>query len=339
VKLVIVIPALNEAEVLPIVLKGIPAVVPGIDECETIVVDDGSTDGTARVAFENGVSRVVRFSRRRGLAEAFGAGIDAALRAGADVIVTLDADNQHEPSDIPLLVQPILTGDTDIVVGERQGAGVAEFSRMKRVLLRIGGTAVRIASNTDVPDTTSGYRAYTREAALRINVLGRYTYTHESLIQAGRSGLAVGSVLVGSNPASRKSRLFRSHFDYVFRSGAQVARAYATYSPLKTFLFLAAIALLGALGIFARYFYYYFATGSRGHVQSLILGAVLAVAAFQVAAIGILSDLLSANRRLLERILLRVRRLELELGEAGHELELGRTAGHELGRADVSSER
>jgi glycosyltransferase involved in cell wall biosynthesis len=314
-KLVVVIPALDEAETLPRVLADLPAAVPGFDTIETIVVDDGSSDGTTAVAFEHGAHQVVRFPSRRGLAEAFGAGVDAALRAGADVIVTIDADNQYVAADIPQLVLPILAGRTDIVVGERHGAGVEEFSRTKRILQRVGSAAVRAASRTDVPDTTSGCRAYTREAALRINVLGRFTYTLESLIQAGRSGLAVGSAPVATNPAVRRSRLFSSTFEYVMRSATQVARAYATYAPLRTFLFLAALAFTAALVIFARFLYYFVENGSAGHIQSLILGGLLATAAFQVAAIGILGDLLSANRRLIERVLLRVRRLELADGE------------------------
>lgn len=321
-KLVVVIPALDEAETLPRVLADLPSEVTGFDSIETIVVDDGSSDGTAAVAFEHGATRVVRFSHHRGLAEAFGAGIDAALRAGADVIVTLDADNQYVAADIPRLVLPILGGQTDIVVGERYGAGVEEFSQAKRVLQRVGSAAVRAASRTDVPDTTSGFRAYTREAALRINVLGRFTYTLESLIQAGRSGLAVGSAPVETNPAVRRSRLFSSTFEYLVRSATQVARAYAMYAPLRTFLFFAALAFTAALVIFGRFLYYFAENGSAGHVQSLILGGVLAMAAFQVAAIGILGDLLSANRRLIERVLLRVRRVELALDEDRPEAEL-----------------
>jgi glycosyltransferase involved in cell wall biosynthesis len=321
-KLVVVIPALDEAETLPRVLADLPVAIPGFDEIETIVVDDGSSDGTTAVAFEHGATRVVRFPHRRGLAEAFGAGIDAALRAGADVIVTVDGDNQYVAADIPQLVLPILGGRTDIVVGERHGAGVEEFSRKKRILQRVGSAAVRAASRTDVPDTTSGFRAYTREAALRINVLGQFTYTLESLIQAGRSGLAVGSAPVRTNPATRRSRLFSSTTEYLVRSGTQVARAYATYAPLRTFFFLAALALTAAIVIFARFLFYFVENGSAGHIQSLILGGVLAMAAFQVAAIGILGDLLSANRRLIERVLLRVRRMELALDDKPNELEV-----------------
>jgi glycosyltransferase involved in cell wall biosynthesis len=321
-KLVVVIPALDEAETLPRVLADLPAEVPGFDELETIVVDDGSSDGTASIAFEHGANRVVRFPRRRGLAEAFGAGVDAALRSGADVIVTVDADNQYVAADIPRLVLPVLEGRADIVVGERYGAGVEEFSRMKRILQRVGSAVVRTASRTDVPDTTSGFRAYTREAALRINVLGRFTYTLESLIQAGRSGLAVDSAPVRTNPAVRKSRLFSSTPEYLARSGTQVARAYATYAPLRTFLFLAALAGAAALVIFVRFLVYFAENGSAGHIQSLILGGVLAMAAFQVAAIGIIGDLLSANRRLIERVLLRMRRVELALDDGRTELEV-----------------
>src|SRR5262249_23166770 len=207
-------------------------------------------------------------------------------------------------------------------VGERHGAGVEEFSRKKRILQRVGSAAVRAASRTDVPDTTSGFRAYTREAALRINVLGQFTYTLESLIQAGRSGLAVGSAPVRTNPAVRRSRLFSSTSEYLVRSGTQVAPAYAPYAPLRTFFFLAALALTAAVVIFARFLFYFVENGSAGHIQSLILGGVLAMAAFQVAAIGILGDLLSANRRLIERVLVRVRRMELTLDEKGNELEV-----------------
>jgi len=320
-KLAIVIPALNEARTLPQVLDDLPRAVDGFDELEVIVVDDGSTDGTSAVAFEHGAGKVVRFPRNRGLSEAFAAGLDAALRTGADVIVTCDADNQYVAAGIPALVAPIVAGEADIVVGERHGAGVDEFSAVKRVLQRAGSAAVRAASRTDIPDATSGFRAYSREAALRLNVLGRFTYTIESLIQAGRSGLGVASVPVETNPRTRQSRLFSSIPQYLWRSGTQMARAYVTYEPLRTFVFLAALLMLGALVLFGRFLVAYVDNGGHGHVQSLILGAVLAIGSFQVLAIGILSDLLAANRRLIERVLLRVRRIELAVEEA-HELEL-----------------
>jgi glycosyltransferase involved in cell wall biosynthesis len=314
---------LNEATTLPHALADLPQQVSGFDELETILVDDGSTDGTSDVAFAHGVHRIVRFPRRRGLAEVFGAGVDAALRAGADVVVWFDADNQYRGSDIPSLVEPIVVGGADIVVGERHGEGVAEFSRTKRALQRLGSAVVRSASNTDVPDATSGFRAYTREAALRLNVLGRFSYTLESLIQAGRSGLAVTSVPVSTNPKRRSSRLFGSTPEYLARSGAQVLRAYATYEPLRTFLYIAAVALAGALVVFGRFIYYYSTGSGSGHIQSLILGAILTIGAFQVIVIGILGDLIAANRRLTERVLLRLRRLELaQEDEGSHELEL-----------------
>lgn len=310
-KLVVVIPALNEEATLPTTLDELPQHVDGFDELEVLVVDDGSEDRTSEIAREHGVRHVVRFTRRRGLAEAFSAGIDAALRLGADAIVTSDADNQYAGSGIAALVAPILAGQADIVVGQRVGAGVAEFSSSKRALQRVGSAAVRAASRTPVPDATSGFRAYSREAALRINVLGRFSYTLESLIQAGRSGLAVTSVAVHTNPKTRNSRLFSSTREYIVRSGTQMARAYAMYEPLRTFLYLAAVMLLGALVIFGRFIWFY-ATGSgNGHIQSLILGAILTLAAFQLAMLGVIGDLLSANRRLLERVLVRMRRLEL----------------------------
>jgi len=323
VKLVVVIPALNEASTLPQTIDDLPEHVDGFDELETIVVDDGSDDGTSEIAFAHGVQRVVRFPQNRGLSEAFAAGIDAALRAGADVVVWFDADNQYAASGIPPLVGPIVGGRADIVIGERRGAGVAEFSSSKRALQRLGSAVVRRASRTDVPDATSGFRAYSREAALRLNVLGRFTYTLESLIQAGRSGLAVASVPVETNPRVRKSRLFSSTGEYLVRSTTQLLRAYATYEPLRTFLYIAAVAFAGAVVIFGRFLWYFAAGNGRGHIQSLILGAVLAIVAFQAVVLGILGDLLAANRRLLERVLVRVRKLELSLDEE-HELELSK---------------
>lgn len=306
-KLVIVIPALNEEMTLPQTLEDLPRSVEGFDEVAWVVVDDGSTDATSEVAARYGVDEIVRFPQNRGLAAAFTAGIDAALRLGADVIVNSDADNQYQASAIADLVRPIVLGEADIVVGQRVGAGFEEFSPLKKRLQRLGSAAVRRASNTSVPDATSGFRAYSREAALRMNIFGRFSYTLESLIQAGRSGLSVTSVEVATNPSTRTSRLFSNTPEYISRSVMQMARAYATYQPLRTFLYLAAVAGVAASVVFGR-FIYLFATGSgRGHIQSLILGAILAMASFQLAVLGILAELLSANRRLLENILIRVR--------------------------------
>ncbi|HUP32845.1 MAG TPA: glycosyltransferase family 2 protein [Gaiellaceae bacterium] len=308
----IVIPALDEEATLPGTLDALPADVDGFDEVEWLVVDDGSDDRTSEVARAYGAAEVVRFARRRGLAEAFSAGIEAALARGADVVVNTDADNQYAAAGIPDLVEPILRGEADVVVGERIGAGVAEFSRTKRLLQSLGSAAVRRASGTDVRDAASGFRAYSREAALRLNVLGRFSYTLESLIQAGRSGLAVRSVPVETNPRARRSRLSPSTARYVARSAAQLARAYAMYKPFRTFLYLGAVAFVLALTVFGRFFYYFATGGGSGHVQSLILGAVLMIAAFQLVVLGILGDLLAANRRLLERTLVTLRRTALD---------------------------
>jgi glycosyltransferase involved in cell wall biosynthesis len=321
-KLIIQIPCLNEAQTLPATLADLPKSIPGVDVIEVLIIDDGSRDGTSDVARACGVDHIVRLRRNKGLAAAFAAGIDAGLKADADFIVNTDADNQYAGSDIAKLLAPLLRGEADICIGDRNIAELRHMSWRKRRLQALGSWVVRQVSGTTVPDTTSGFRAYTREAALRINVLGRFTYTLESLIQAGRSGLAVDSAPVRTNPAVRKSRLFRSTPEYLARSGTQVARAYAMYAPLRTFLFLAALAFAAALVIFARFLFYFAENGSAGHIQSLILGGVLAMAAFQVAAIGILGDLLSANRRLIERVLLRVRRIELALDDERGELEV-----------------
>jgi len=310
VKLVITIPALNEEQTLPKTLADLPKTVHGFDQVEWLLVDDGSEDRTSQVAREAGVQHIVRHPQRRGLAEAFSTALDAALRIGADVIVNTDADNQYSASSIEELVRPIVAGRADIVVGQRVGRGVAAFSRSKKTLQRLGSAVVRTASATQIPDTTSGFRAYSREAALRLNVLGQYTYTLESLIQAGRSGLSVISLPVETNPATRRSRLFSSTPEYVVRSAAQIIRAYAMYEPLRTFLYLAAVAFIGGSTIFVRFFVYFVSGNGTGHVQSLILGAVLMMVAFQLTVLGILADLLAANRKLLERVLFRIRSAE-----------------------------
>ena len=315
VKLVIQIPCLNEAETLPATLADLPREVEGFDTVEWLVVDDGSTDGTASVARACGVDHVVRFTQNKGLAVAFQAGLDAALKLGADVIVNTDADNQYVADDLGLLVGPILAGRADMVIGDRQVRRQDEFSRSKKLLQTWGSWVVRQASDTDIPDTTSGFRAYNREAALRLNVVSRFSYTLETIIQAGKSDIAVTHVPIRTNARTRESRLFRSTFQYLRRSVETILRVYAMYEPLRIFLLLAALPAVLGLVLFGRFAWFYLTDpGPTGHVQSLVVGAALLILAFQLVALGIVADLMRANRVLVERTLHRVRRLELEAG-------------------------
>ena len=314
-KLVIQIPCLNEAETLPATLADLPRSMDGFDTVEWLVVDDGSTDGTASVARKHGVDHVVRFTQNKGLAVAFQTGLDAALKLGADVIVNTDADNQYVAADLPLLLGPILAGRADMVVGDRQVRGHEEFSRSKKFLQQWGSWVVRHASDTDLPDTTSGFRAYNREAALRLNVVSDFSYTLETIIQAGKSDIAVTHVPIRTNPRTRDSRLFRSTFQYLRRSVATILRVYTMYEPLRIFLWLAALPGLLGLVLFGRFAWFYL-TGPdpTGHIQSLVIGAALLILSVQLVALGIIADLMRANRVLTERTLHRVRRLELEAG-------------------------
>jgi glycosyltransferase involved in cell wall biosynthesis len=310
VKLIIQIPCYDEAAQLPSTLRDLPRE----DTLEWLVVDDGSTDGTVEVARTLGVDHVVRLTNHKGLAAAFQAGLDACLKLGADVIVNTDADNQYRGSDIPKLVEPILAGRADMVVGDRQIDTIDDFSRVKKRLQRLGSTIVRGVSHTSVPDVTSGFRAYNREAALQVQVVSKFTYTLETIIQAGKMLVAVETVPIGTNPKVRESRLFPSTWAYVRRNGLAVLRVYTMYEPLRVFLLAAALVAAAGSVIWAR-FLYYFATGDgHGHVQSLILGGALLVVAVQLAALAVLADVLAAIRVLLQRSLERIQRLELRLG-------------------------
>ncbi len=311
-KLIIQIPCYNEENTLPLVLASIPRRVPGVERVEVLVVDDGSTDRTAEVARSLGVDHVVRHTCNRGLAAAFQSGIDACLRLGADIIVNTDGDNQYPQADIPRLVQPILDGTADIVVADRQTGTIKEFSRTKKLLQSVGSWTVARLSGLDVPDAPSGFRAYSREAALQLNVVSKYTYTLETLIQAGAKRLRVQYVPVATNPSLRESRLISSTWGYVKRSAATIVRVYAMYEPLKVFTYIGGIvSLIGAIGV-ARFLYYYLTGDGVGHVQSLVLAGALLVLGFQVLLIGLVADLIGANRRLLEEALYRLKKLELE---------------------------
>ena len=313
-KLIIQIPCKDEAEQLPATLADLPRELAGFDAVEWLVIDDGSTDETTSVARRNGVDHIVRLTNNKGLASAFQAGMDAALKLGADVIVNTDADNQYRGEDIVKLVEPILAGTADMVIGDREVTQMDEFSPLKKRLQRIGSRVVRAASSTGIPDTTSGFRAYNREAALQIIIVSRFTYTLESIIQAGKQLVAIDHVPVRTNPRTRESRLFPSMWSYVRRNGISVFRIYAQYEPLRVFLAVAAVLLLAAVGVWTRYFVAYAEGNGSGHVQSLILGAVLFNAAVVVAALGVIGDLLSAQRTMLQRTHERVRRIELALG-------------------------
>ena len=312
-KLIIQIPCLNEAETLPATIAGLPRSIPGIDVIEVLVVDDGSRDGTADVARAAGVDHVVRLRRNKGLAAAFSAGIDASLKQGADFIVNTDADNQYPGHEIPKLLQPLLNGDADIVIGDRNIAEVEHMSRRKRQLQRFGSWVVRQVSGTTVPDTTSGFRAYTRDAALRMTIVSEFSYTLETIIQAGKKRMAIAHVEIETNPRTRDSRLFDSVFSYIKRSSATIVRIYAMYEPLKVFSYLgAAVVAVGVLlcvPFVITYLREPRLAGGR-NLQSLILGAVFMIVGFQIVLIGLLADVISANRKLLEDLVYRVRGLE-----------------------------
>jgi glycosyltransferase involved in cell wall biosynthesis len=312
-KLIIQIPCLNEAETLPATLADLPRSIPGIDVIEVLVIDDGSRDGTADVARKCGVDHIVRLRRNKGLAAAFAAGIDASLKRGADFIVNTDADNQYAGHEIARLLEPLLSGEADIVIGDRNIAELAHLSWRRRKLQRLGSWVVRQVSNTTVPDTTSGFRAYTREAALRMTIVSEFSYTLESIIQAGKKRMAIAHVPVTTNPRTRTSRLFDSVFSYIKQSAATIVRIYAMYEPLKIFSYCG-VALIGGglvLGFRFLYLYLFDYTGGGRYVQSLILAAVLMIVGFQVVLIGLLADVISANRKLLEDLVYRVRSLEL----------------------------
>ncbi len=314
-KLIIQIPCFNEHEALPATLKRLPVQIRGIDQIEVLVVDDGSSDGTGQLARDLGVNHVVRLKRNQGLATAFKEGLDMSLKLGADIIVNTDADNQYFGEDIEGLITPILEGRADLVVGTRNIESIEYFSRTKKVLQRCGSWVVRRASGCSIEDTTSGFRAFNREAALRTIVYSRFSYTLETLIHAGSGSLSVTHVPVRVNDKLRESRLAVSTWQYLKKSLATVLRIYSMYNPLKVFLFLGGTTFLTGFALGLRYLYFYLSAGASGHLQSLILSAVLMIVGFQIMIIGLVADLIGANRRLNEETLYRLRKIEL-LGTA-----------------------
>lgn len=307
VKLIIQIPCYNEEATLPPTLADLPRALPGVTAIETLIVDDGSRDRTVEVARALGVDHIVRHKRNRGLAAAFQSGLEAAVAAGADIIVNTDADNQYCGADIGKLVAPILAGQADIVVGDRGVAALEQFSPLKRRLQTLGSAVVQRAAGIPIPDATSGFRAFSREAALRLTVLSEYTYTLETLIQAGARGMAVNFVPIRTNPQTRKSRLIRNIPSFLVLQAVTIVRFYTMYRPLRVFMTAGGILVGAALILGLRFLYFYSLGRGAGHVQSLILAAILAIVGFQVGLIGLIADAVSMNRKMMEEVVWRER--------------------------------
>lgn len=319
IKLIIQVPCYNEEATLAITLSELPRQVRGIDQVEWLVVDDGSCDRTVEVAQAWGVDHIIRFGKNRGLAKGFMAGLEASLKAGADIIVNTDADNQYCAADIPKLVEPVLSGHAQIVIGARPIQQIQHFSPAKKLLQKLGSWAVRVASRTTVADAPSGFRAISKEAALELNVFNEYTYTLETIIQAGQKGMAVISVPIRTNGYLRPSRLVKSIFSYVQRSLVTILRIFITYKPFQFFMWLGSVPFFLGFLLGVRWLVLYFGGTPRSHVPSLILSAILILIGSQLWVVGLLADLLAVNRKLLEEAQLRLRRAEIEAHLAQHQ--------------------
>lgn len=318
-KLIIQIPCFNEAETLEVTLNDLPKHIDGIDEIEYLIIDDGSHDNTAEVAKKWGVHYVVRFRRNKGLAKGFMAGLDACLKNGADIIVNTDADNQYCGADIETLVRPILDKKAHIVIGERPIDDTEHFTPLKKKLQHFGSWVVRKASKTTIPDAPSVFRAYSREAAMRINVINDYTYTLETIVQSGREKMAVMSVPIRTNPELRESRLFHSMWGYIKKSMLTIVRTYLMYRPLYFFFMLGSILALVGVGFFVRYFVFFCSGEGGGHLQSLILASTLLIVGFQTIVVGLLGDVISANRKILQDVQYHVRKMDYSRQECEDE--------------------
>ncbi|WP_448250492.1 glycosyltransferase family 2 protein [Thalassotalea agariperforans] len=314
-KLIVQIPCYNEEETLPATYHDIPKKIEGIDSVEIMIIDDGSTDRTIEVAKELGVDHIIINKNNRGLARTFRTGINACLHLGADIVVNTDGDNQYAGWDIPKLIQPILDGKADVVVGDRNTSKVAHFSPLKKLLQKVGSYVVKALSGVKVPDAVSGFRAYSRDAALQLNIVSPFSYTIEVLIQAGKKHMSVASVPVETNEKTRESRLFSSIPKFIERQLTTIIRMYAMYQPLRVFFFIGAtLSILGIIPII-RFLYFYFTGDGSGHIQSLILGGTFTILGFVSFLIALLADLMNFNRHLIEQTLEKVRRIELELSE------------------------
>ena len=301
-KLIIQIPCFNEALTLPETIKSLPHQIDGIDQIEILVVDDGSDDNTSEIARQNGVDHLIRLKKNQGLAGAFKAGLDACIRLNADIIVNTDADNQYNSADIEKLIQPIINGEAELVIGDRGVANEESFTPLKRKLQTIGSFVVSKASGLHIPDATSGFRAMTRETALKTNVLSNYSYTLETLIQAGNRNISVASVPVRTNPPKRPSRLMNGMWDYLVRSGVTIIRAYAMYRAIRVFFTIGIVLIAVGFALGIRYVVFMIQGQGDGHVQSVIIAAILLIIGFQTILNGLLADLIATNRKLLEKI-------------------------------------
>jgi glycosyltransferase involved in cell wall biosynthesis len=313
-KLIIQIPCFNEEGTLAIALKELPRELPGIDKVEWLIINDGSKDRTVEVALANGVDHVVNFPRNRGLAKAFMAGLEACLKNGADIIVNTDADNQYHAGDIPKLIEPILSGKAEIVVGARPISEIKHFSPIKKMLQKLGSWAVRVASKTDIPDSPSGFRAMSREAALQLNVFNEFTYTLETIIQAGQKGITITSVPIRTNEDLRPSRLVKSIPSYVRRSMFTILRIFTVYRPLRSFLWVGSVPFALGFLLCVRWLVYFLTDENtfRTRLPSLVLAAILILIGVQTWALGVLADLLAVNRKQNEEIQVRLRRMEID---------------------------
>ena len=312
-KLIIQIPCFNEAETLTTSLNDLPNQINGIDKIEYLIINDGSKDNTVEIARRWGVHYVVNFKRNKGLAKGFMAGLEACLKNGADIIVNTDADNQYCGADIEKLVRPIIEGKTDIVIGERPIDSTEHFSTLKKKVQHFGSWVVRKASKSDIPDAPSGFRAYSREAAMRLNVVNEYTYTLETIVQAGRDKIAMTSIPIHTNPELRSSRLFNSMFDYIKKSMLTIIRAFIMYKPLRFFSILGSLPMLLGIGLGIRFLIYYSIGNGDGHIQSLVLASLLIMIGVQTVIVGLQADIIAANRKILEDVQYHVRRMSYNI--------------------------